>query len=53
MARYRPDEVRFSVSWKAYCYRDEAERRGWSLDDTARISAANATAALPRLAGLW
>lgn len=30
-----------------------AELRGWSLDDTARISAANATAALPRLAGLW
>lgn len=27
VARYRPDEVRFSVSWKAYCYRDEAERR--------------------------
>jgi hypothetical protein len=27
LARYRPDEVRFSVSWKAYCYRDEAERR--------------------------
>jgi hypothetical protein len=28
LARYRPEEVRFSVSWKAYCYRDEAERRG-------------------------
>ena len=27
VARYRPEEVRFSVSWKAYCYRDEAERR--------------------------
>jgi hypothetical protein len=27
LARYRWDEVRFSVSWKAYCYRDEAERR--------------------------
>jgi hypothetical protein len=27
LARYRKDEVRFSVSWKAYCYRDEAERR--------------------------
>jgi len=27
LARYRPDEVRFSVSWKAYCYRDEAERK--------------------------
>jgi hypothetical protein len=31
VARYRPDEVRFSVSWKAYCYRDEAERR--SVDE--------------------
>jgi hypothetical protein len=31
LARYRPDEVRFSVSWKAYCYRDEAERR--TVDD--------------------
>lgn len=27
LARYRRDEVRFSVSWKAYCYRDAAERR--------------------------
>jgi len=27
LARYRRDEVRFSVSWKAYCYRDDAERR--------------------------
>jgi hypothetical protein len=27
LGSYRPDEVRFSVSWKAYCYRDEAERR--------------------------
>ena len=27
LARYAWQEVRFSVSWKAYCYRDEAERR--------------------------
>jgi len=27
VARYRWDEVRFSVSWKAYCYRDEVEHR--------------------------
>ena len=27
LARYRWPEVRFSVSWKAYCYRDEDERR--------------------------
>ena len=29
-----------------------AELRGWSLDDTARRTTANAVAALPRLAGL-
>jgi hypothetical protein len=27
LARYREGEVRFSVSWKAYCYRDDEERR--------------------------
>jgi hypothetical protein len=27
LARYRWGEIRFSVSWKAYCYADEAERR--------------------------
>ncbi len=27
LARYRWDEIRFSVSWKAYCYADEEERR--------------------------
>ena len=25
----RWDEVRFSISWKAYCFADEAERRAW------------------------
>jgi len=29
LARYGWDEIRFSVSWKAYCFRDEAERRAW------------------------
>jgi hypothetical protein len=29
-ARYRWRDLRFSVSWKAYCFRDEAERRAWS-----------------------
>jgi hypothetical protein len=29
VAAYRWDELRFSVSWKAYCFRDEAERRAW------------------------
>jgi hypothetical protein len=27
LARYAWEEVRFSVSWKAYCYADDAERR--------------------------
>jgi hypothetical protein len=27
VARYHWDEIRFSVSWKAYCHADEAERR--------------------------
>jgi hypothetical protein len=27
VCRYRWDDIRFSVSWKAYCYADEAERR--------------------------
>jgi hypothetical protein len=29
LARYRWDELRFSVSWKAYCFRDERERVTW------------------------
>jgi hypothetical protein len=29
VATYRWDELRFSVSWKAYCFADEAERRAW------------------------
>lgn len=27
---YRWEELRFSVSWKAYCFADEAERRAWA-----------------------
>lgn len=27
LARYGWEEIRFSVSWKAYCYEDEADRR--------------------------
>jgi hypothetical protein len=27
LARYGWKDLRFSISWKAYCYRDEAERR--------------------------
>ncbi len=30
VASYRFRDMRFSVSWKAYCFRDEAERRAWS-----------------------
>jgi hypothetical protein len=29
VVRYRWDELRFSVSWKAYCFEDEAEQRAW------------------------
>jgi len=29
VARYRWEELRFSVSWKAYCFADEDERRAW------------------------
>jgi hypothetical protein len=29
VARYRWDDMRFSVSWKAYCFRNENERDAW------------------------
>ena len=29
LARYRWDELRFSVSWKAYCFQDVHERDTW------------------------
>jgi len=29
IARYRWEELRFSISWKAYCFADEAERAAW------------------------
>lgn len=37
VARYDWDELRFSISWKAYCFADEAERRAWAehTDDLA------------------
>ncbi|HEY3096760.1 MAG TPA: hypothetical protein VGK05_07970, partial [Acidimicrobiia bacterium] len=41
IADYRWEELRFSISWKAYCFADEAERDAWrthtddlSLDHT-------------------
>jgi hypothetical protein len=30
VARYRWEDLRFSVSWKAYCFADEAERDAWA-----------------------
>ena len=29
VARYAWEEMRFSISWKAYCFRDERERHAW------------------------
>jgi hypothetical protein len=29
MAEYAWEELRFSVSWKAYCFRDDADRDAW------------------------
>ncbi len=29
VGRYRWDELRFSVSWKAYCFENEAEQAAW------------------------
>jgi hypothetical protein len=29
LATWRSAELRFSVSWKAYCFADDAERRAW------------------------
>lgn len=38
LASFRPEEVRFSLSWKAYCFSDEEEYRCWAerKDDLAR-----------------
>ena len=32
-ARYRWPELRFSISWKAYCFRSETERAAWRAHD--------------------
>src|SRR5262245_36948005 len=39
VVRYNWDDIRFSVSWKAYCYADEAERRRVEehTDDLTRV----------------
>jgi hypothetical protein len=29
VVNYKWDELRFSVSWKAYCFEDEREQRTW------------------------
>ena len=31
VARYQDRHVRFSVSWKAYCFADETEREAWRV----------------------
>jgi len=37
---YRWEELRFSVSWKAYCFRDAAERKAWfGHDDDLTVTA--------------
>jgi hypothetical protein len=33
LASFGWDEIRFSVSWKAYCFADEAEREAWRRHD--------------------
>ncbi|MDQ1403073.1 MAG: hypothetical protein QOG03_1389 [Actinomycetota bacterium] len=33
MASYGTDDLRYSVSWKAYCFADEAERAAWESHD--------------------
>jgi len=35
VAEYRWSELRYSISWKAYCFADDAERRAWkeNVDD--------------------
>ena len=40
IGEYDWDEVRFSISWKAYCFADEAERDAWrtGTDDLALSS---------------
>ena len=30
VARYRWEDLRFSISWKAYCFADEVERQAWA-----------------------
>ena len=30
MARYQWEDLRYSISWKAYCFADEAEEAKWA-----------------------
>jgi hypothetical protein len=40
VARYRWDDMRFSISWKAYCFADQAERERWTTgSDDLQIDA--------------
>jgi hypothetical protein len=45
LRRYRWDELRFSVSWKAYCFVDRRERDAWR-DHTDDLELVNAVDAL-------
>ena len=40
VTRYRWRDLRYSVSWKGYCFADEAERRAWRTNvDDLRVEA--------------
>ena len=45
LARYPWDDLRFSVSWKAYCFADAAEREAWR-DHTDDLTYERVTAGL-------
>ena len=53
VADYRWDELRFSISWKAYCFADEAERDAWRThtDDLVARRDPRHTRRRPAIAG--
>ena len=53
IAHYTWDELRFSISWKAYCFADEAERRAVEehRDDLSRAAIVDALVADLRARG--
>jgi hypothetical protein len=54
VASYGTDDIRYSVSWKAYCFADDDERRAWSdhRDDLSLDSILDALEADVRERGL-